>query len=60
MEDVAVRFGTVGCGHVHINLIPVNDDDQRHPHGPIEMDEERLAKIAENIRSRIAANSNSS
>ena len=58
MEGVAVNFGTVGCGHVHINLIPVNEDDMRHPHGPIQMDETLLAKIAENIRNRIAANSN--
>jgi histidine triad (HIT) family protein len=56
MEIVAVNLGTIGCGHVHINLIPVNDEDMRHPHGPIKMDEEQLTEIAEKIRNEIAGN----
>ena len=53
VADVAVNFGTVGCGHVHINLIPVNESDLRFPHGPIEMDESQLAEIAKRIRNVI-------
>ena len=56
--DVAVNFGTVGCGHVHINLVPVNESDLRFPHGPIEMNESQLAETAKRIRNVIAANSN--
>ncbi len=55
--DVAVNLRTVGCGHVHINLIPTNDGDLNYLHEPIEMNDTQLAQVAEDIRISIVANS---
>ena len=56
-EVVAVNFGTVGCGHIHINLIPMNDEELHHPYEPIEMNDTQLTQIAEDIRNSIVAGS---